>query len=91
MIPIISELLSNAGLEASNEIQFVEGIWIYPHDYFNPLDSLTGKLNITENTRSIHWYMASWVDAKSRRLLKIKRFIRRILGSRIVSLLKPNS
>ncbi len=41
-------------------IQHVSGIYIYPSDYFCPLNYTTNVLNITENTRSIHHYMASW-------------------------------
>lgn len=57
-----TKVLVGQGLQRTDEIQQVAGVWIYPADYFNPLDSLTGKLKITENTRSIHWYMNSWSD-----------------------------
>ena len=57
-----TKVLVGQGLQKTDEIQQVAGVWIYPADYFNPLDSLTGKLKITENTRSIHWYMNSWSD-----------------------------
>lgn len=79
MIPIISEMLYEAGLRASNEIQCVEDVWVYPRDYFNPLDDATGRLNITENTRSIHWYMASWQPQQSAFKKRVKQLIRRIL------------
>ncbi len=58
----VTSVLEENGLQATNELQNVSGIWIYPRDYFNPLDSLTGRLKLTENTRSIHWYMNSWSD-----------------------------
>ena len=57
-----TEILLELGLQVSDSLQCVSGIWIYPHDFFNPLDSLTGRLFITNNTRSIHWYMNSWSD-----------------------------
>ena len=57
-----TNILVENGLKATNNIQEIAGIWIYPADYFNPLDSLTGKLKLTDNTRSIHWYMNSWSD-----------------------------
>ena len=41
-------------------IQEVEGIYIYPPEYFCPMDYITGKINITSNTYSIHHYTASW-------------------------------
>lgn len=55
-----TELLKEFGMKPTNRIQIVAGIWIYPVDYFNPLDDLTGLLNITEDTYSIHWYSSSW-------------------------------
>ncbi len=68
-----TELLVAERMKATNEIQQVAGIWIYPVDYFNPLDDLTGKLIITENTRSIHWYMNSWSNSS-----KIRQWLSRM-------------
>lgn len=79
MIPIISELLRDGGLCAKNEVQCVEGVWVYPCDYFNPLDAATGKLRITPNTRSIHWYTASWLPAQPIWKKKLKQWVRRFL------------
>lgn len=62
IVAYTTEVLQENGLLSSNDIQNVGGVWIYPADYFNPLDSLTGKLKLTDNTRSIHWYMNSWSD-----------------------------
>lgn len=62
IVAYTSEILRDVGLQSTEDIQQVSGVWIYPADYFNPLDSLTGRLKITDNTRSIHWYMNSWSD-----------------------------
>ena len=53
-------ILLECGLLPGDSFQQIEGISIYPSDFFNPFDDLTGKLKITDNTRSIHWYAASW-------------------------------
>lgn len=74
-----TNILIENGLIQSNKIQEVAGVWIYPVDYFNPLNSLTGKLKITDNTRSIHWYMNSWSD-KPKLYLLLSKFSHRILG-----------
>lgn len=60
VVAYTTEALAGLGLEKVNDIQEVSGVWIYPVDYLNPLDSVTRRLMITENTRSIHWYMNSW-------------------------------
>ena len=59
-----SEALLEAGMGGNDpEPEFVAGVWIYPQDYFCPMDHTRGNyLRITSNTRSIHHYDASWVD-----------------------------
>ena len=77
-----TRILLEKGLSPVDGIQQVSGIWIYPKDYFNPLDSLTGRMKKTENTRSIHWYMASW---SKRSLMKktLSQWSHRIFGLRL--------
>lgn len=75
-------VLIKNGLRQTNELQEVIGIWIYPRDYFNPLDDLTGKLNKTSNTRTIHWYTRTWSDSPSWRI-KLSRCSHRVFGMRI--------
>ena len=65
VVPRTTRVLIESGLQPNNDLQQVAGIWIYPIDYFNPLESLTGRLNKTNRTRSIHWYMASWKDSST--------------------------
>lgn len=79
MIPMVSSLFVDNGLKGGNEMETVLGITIYPPDYFDPYDSIKGNLVITGNTRSIHWYSASWLSARERLLLGLKRVIRKII------------
>jgi len=74
-----TRLLVEEGLQPRHEMQQVAGMWIYPKEYFNPLDDLTGKLVKTENTRSIHWYARTW---QNRHPLKqwLSRISHRIFG-----------
>lgn len=39
-----------------------ESYTIYPADYFSPLSYNTNKMNITENTYSIHHFKGSWMS-----------------------------
>lgn len=77
-----TEVLQEQGLLPSNDLQEVAGVWIYPADYFNPLDSLTGKLKLTDNTRSIHWYMNSWSDSSAFRQW-LSRMSHRLFGTKL--------
>ena len=83
----LTGILVQNGLQASNGLQNVAGIWIYPRDYFNPLDSLTGRLKLTENTRSIHWYMNSWSDT-SKLYRWLSKMSHRFLGVNSLNWLK---
>lgn len=75
------ELLSH-GLRVSDEPQEVDGIWIYPADYFCPMDSTTGITTFTERSVSIHHYDCSWMDHNSFRfrLHQIKNLFFRLIG-----------
>lgn len=78
-----TEVLEKHGLKSvSDDIQEVAGVWIYPADYFNPIDSLTGKLKLTDNTRSIHWYMNSWSDSSPLRQW-LSRMSHRLFGTKL--------
>ena len=79
MIPLVTDLLKELGMQESNTLQKVGDITIYPAEYFNPLDIGTGELHVSPNTRSIHWFMASWLPPQPVWKKKIKQYIRRLL------------
>ena len=62
VVDCTTNILKRYGFKESDTIQKIADIIIYPPEYFCPMDYTTGKLNITENSRSIHWYDASWLD-----------------------------
>lgn len=75
-----TRVLKESGLQPTNELQEVSGVWIYPKDYFNPLNDNTGKLTITDNTHSIHWYTKTWLPKQNPIRKAIVRYIHRFLG-----------
>ena len=74
-----SDVLERFGLIRNGQEQIVAGIHVYPDDYFNPMDSTTGKLTKTENTYSIHWYSMSWLPKRTQMKAKLGRIVRRIM------------
>lgn len=42
----------------------ISGFEVYSHDYFYPYDHLTGTMNMTESTITIHFFMKSWTGKK---------------------------
>lgn len=53
-----------AGYRISGTTQCIGGMNIYAYDYFHPYDYMTGMLNETDNTRSIHHFNGGWLDEK---------------------------
>ena len=83
-----TQVLAEHGLQPTNDLQQVDGIWIYPIDYFNPLDDATGRLNKTSNTRTIHWYSKTWVSDYGPVRLWVTRWIHRLFGVNALAWLK---
>lgn len=50
-----------------------ENINVFPREYFCPKNYETGELTVTENTKSIHHYAATWVKRKN----LLKRILQR--------------
>lgn len=73
-----SDVMERFGLVRNGQEQLVAGIHVYPEDYFNPMDSTTGKLTKTEHTYSIHWYSMSWLPKRTQIRAKVGRIWRRL-------------
>ena len=65
-----TKILVKHGLKSEPRIQNVDGINVYPTDYFCPIDFRTGQMQKTKNTRAIHWFSASWHDEETKRKMK---------------------
>ena len=79
MIPMVTDMFLRNGLRKNGQIQQLSGVTIYPQCYFNPYYGVTGILQLTSETHSIHWYSATWMEPKALWLVKIKRMIRKFL------------
>lgn len=77
VVEYTTEKMVTHGLKNTNEIQYVTGIYIYPREYFCPINLVTQKLEITPRTYSIHWYVGSWreVGIGGRIKLIFRKFI----------------
>ena len=80
IVAYTTELMLEKGLKNVSDIEFCNGIYIYPYDYFCPKDYYTGKIYLTSKSVSIHHYDASWLKRTS----KIGMWIRRKLGIKAV-------
>lgn len=76
-----TKLLRQHGLSEVSGIQQVAGIYIYPYEYFNPTNLVTHRQHITSNTRTIHWYAATW---RNKRTSFLKKALCSILPERFL-------
>lgn len=76
----VTNILKKYGLKTNNELQKVNGITIYPSDYFCPYDLTTKEINIGTNTKTIHWYLGSWLNKKERIKSKIGIIVIKLIG-----------
>ena len=88
IVDYTTNLLITMGLKECEGIQNIMGINIYPECYFCPININSGKLCITDNTYSIHWFDQSWqspLRKYGRKLILliggpvVKDFIKKIL------------
>lgn len=59
---IQTEMLLKEGLKLNGEYQILDGLTIFPEKVFCGKGLNTRQIRITEDTRSIHHYDASWVN-----------------------------
>lgn len=72
IVAYTTEKLMENGLENKTGIQKVGDIYVYPSEYFAPINVITGRLKITNKTYSIHRYMSSWLPKDTKALFKLK-------------------
>lgn len=87
---IVTEfLVKNKQLEVkSNIIQRLDGITVFPIEYFCACDYFTKKMSITENTYTVHHYNGSWLSTKDRFINRIRVLIYKAIGRKNYDKLK---
>ena len=81
IVSYTTDILREKGLKDVDEIQCIDGIYIYPKDFFCPIDHVN-NLILTDNTVSIHNYAGSWLPESQ----KLKTRIIKLLGARVWNL-----
>ena len=89
--PILNtKSLVRLGVIANGQLQRFSWGTVYPSDYFDPYNSATGKLSITDNTVSVHWYMGSFLTPKQKVRAAITRPFHRLFGVNCFGFLKKH-
>lgn len=79
VVTYTSEMLKEEGLRIVDEIQYCAGIWIYPKEYFCPINPQTLKCRKTSKTYTIHYYAGSWIQEST-----LRNLLTRILGVKLM-------
>lgn len=72
----------------TDKIQRLEGVTVYPFEYFCACDLITKKMSITENTYTVHHYNASWLPAKEKAKNMVRKIVYTIIGKKNYNKLK---
>ncbi len=87
VVKYVSDILNRYGFADCNTLQKICGndwqIFVYPPEYFCPLNYFTGKLTITDNTRSIHHYTATWQNEKYKRQAYVLKCLNETFGEKV--------
>ena len=75
VVHIATTVLFDNGMKNVPGIQEVGDVWIYPSEYFCPINVKTGRIHVEKNTRTIHHYAGTWVDKKFSLKELLKRFL----------------
>lgn len=84
---IQTDLLTKLGFNSNSGIQCINGMTIYPSEYFCPKSFKTGKVNITDNTYSIHHYDGSWLTDEIKYLVTTRHKLTKFMPNKIAELI----
>ncbi len=60
--------------------ELLPGFYVFPADFFSPLNCYTGVLNMTNNTFAIHHYDNTWMSPEEKIKKRLKQIATRIIG-----------
>ena len=80
VVHIATQVLRENGLKNVAGIQEVACCFIYPSEYFCPINVTTGRIHVEKNTRTIHHYAGTWVDKK----FSMKEIVKRIIPEKLL-------
>lgn len=69
----VTKIFQKHGFDSeNNNVQNIEDITVYTPEYFAPMDYKTRKIILTEKTRTIHHYAATWINPIEKRINELK-------------------
>ena len=80
IVDIVTGIMDKNGLKKNNTFQVVEGIAVYPKEYFCCFNHEIQAFEIQEETISVHHYAASWSPWYRRLYFKTIKVAAKVLG-----------
>lgn len=84
----ITNICVDNGLCLNNTEQTIKDFTLFPIDYFCAKNIISGKIEKTANTITIHHFAGSWIDKGDKYRGKIARFCYRFLGTETANKLR---
>lgn len=67
-VTAITSACLERGFVPNGRYQLVDGLALYPKDWFCPKSHDTGLIHVTENTHTIHHFAGSWLDESTQEI-----------------------
>lgn len=78
IVTVMTDICSKHGSNIDNKYEKINGLTIYPKDYFYPISYNDYKKHFSENTYTIHHYTASWLSKEEKeKMVKNKKYNRK--------------
>lgn len=84
-VTLITKYCFKKGFKLDNTKQKKNSLVIYPKDVFSPKSYLTGDINITDNTFTIHHFSGTWHSKKETKFNNFERKFRKKFSYKIVN------
>ena len=68
------------GLNRNNQMQTIRDFTLLPKDFLCPKSYITGEINITENTYTIHHFNASWQSEEDKHCIRLETKLKKVFG-----------
>lgn len=80
VVQYATSVFKKHGFLENGKMQIIEGIRIFPADYFCAYDFSVREFNVTSNTISIHHYSYTWGSDYHKAVIQLKMWIKNLVG-----------
>lgn len=77
---LVTKGLTKLGFMLNDTYQEIDGVAVYPSEYFNPMDIRTKRITLTNKTIAINHYAGSWLSRKKKMQISTAAYLRRLMG-----------